>query len=114
MLGTTGAGMSCTANKIFNEHIFEERVGTRSKTQCCGSHQGIVNDRNVTIIDTPGFFNTEMSEKQTECEIDRCVSEAYPGPHVFLLVISMTNRFPPEAQETIRRMEAKFGKDFYK
>ena len=114
MLGRTGAGMTCTANNILHENIFEERVDTKSKTQLCDLVQRTVNDRRLAIIDTPGFFNTERSEKHTEMEIDRCVSMAHPGPHAFLLVISMTNRFPPEAQETIRRMEAKFGKDIYK
>ena len=117
MLGRTGAGMTSTANSILNEHIFEERkekVDTKSKTLRCDLVQRTFDGRRLTIIDTPGFFNTERSEKHTEWEIDRCVSLAHPGPHAFLLVISMTNRFPPEAQETIRRMEAKFGKDIYK
>ena len=117
MLGRTGAGMTCTANSILSERIFEERKGnvdTKSKTHRCDLVQRTVNDHRLTIIDTPGFFNTERSEKHTEWEIDRCVSMAHPGPHAFLLVISMTDRFPPEAQETIRRIEAKFGKDIYK
>ena len=121
MLGRTGAGMTCTANSILNEHIFKERknakkdeVDTKSRTQRCDLVQRTIDGRCLTIIDTPGFFNTESSEKLTEWEIDRCVSMAHPGPHAFLLVISMTNRFPPEAQETIRRMEAKFGNDIYK
>ena len=114
MLGRTGAGMTCTANKILQEKIFEERVNTKSRTQNCDLVQRHVYNRRLAIIDTPGFFNTERSEKHTEWEIDRCVRTAHPGPHAFLLVISMTDRFPPEAQETIRRIEAKFGKDIYK
>ena len=115
MLGRTGAGMTCTANNIIDKKIFEERIDTKSRTQqCIKSVQRTGDNRRLTIVDTPGFFNTEMSDNHTEREIDRCVSEAHPGPHAFLLVISMTNRFPPEAQETIRRIEAKFGEDIYK
>ncbi|XP_072044156.1 uncharacterized protein [Amphiura filiformis] len=113
MLGRTGAGMTTTANNILQEKIFEERVDTRSKTQLCEFVQRKVDGRRFTIIDTPGFYNTERPQKHTEWEIDRCVAMATPGPHAFLLVISMTNRFPPEAQETIRRMEAKFGSEVY-
>ena len=114
MLGTTGAGMTCTANNIIHEQIFEGRIGTQSRTQHCKLVQRTFDNRRLIIVDTPGFFNTEMSDNHTECEIDRCASMAHPGPHAFLLVISMTNKFSSEAKETIRRIEAKFGEDIYR
>ena len=114
VLGRTGAGMTSTANSILLEKVFEERADTRSKTQACQSDQRTISGRLLTIVDTPGFFNTEKTQQLTESEIDNCVPVAAPGPHAFLLVISMMNRFPPEAQETIRRIQAKFGGDLYK
>ena len=114
VLGRTGAGMTSTANSILLEKVFEERADTRSKTQACQSAKRTICGRRLTIVDTPGFFNTEKTQQLTESEIDNCVPVAAPGPHAFLLVISMMNRFPPEAQETIRRIQAKFGGDLYK
>ncbi|KTF73837.1 hypothetical protein cypCar_00047766 [Cyprinus carpio] len=70
-----------------------------------------INGRLVTVIDTPGLFNTELTNKEIQREISSCISMILPGPHVFIIVLNLGQRFTQEESESVKIIQEMFGEN---
>ncbi|XP_045080046.1 uncharacterized protein LOC123492114 [Coregonus clupeaformis] len=99
LLGYRGAGRSSAGNTILGREEFA--LGT---TIQCLKRQGEVAGRQVTVVDTPGWWNNHTVEETPELVKDHIVNSVYlcfPGPHTLLLVIPVDASFTEENRTAV-------------
>ncbi|XP_036419812.1 GTPase IMAP family member 8-like [Colossoma macropomum] len=108
LLGNAGVGKSSTGNAILKREAFRE-----TETTECEIQRGRVENRNISIIDTPAINTTTLSTDQLKTEIEMCISLSSPGPHVFLLVVRV-GRFTEKERNTVKWIQENFGEEALK
>lgn len=113
LMGKTGCGKSSLANTIFGEAMFKVNPGSDSKTRLSEGKTKTVNGQRLTLIDTPGIFSSDRSERDVPCEILSCMTECAPGPHAFLIVL-LVEKFTEQEQALVDQMCKHFSEEVFR
>lgn len=68
--------------------------------------------KKILLVDTPGIFDTDVPNDETQREIMKCIGITAPGPHAFILVVNLA-RFTEEEMKTIDHFVKYFGETVY-
>ncbi|KAM8746528.1 GTPase IMAP family member 8-like [Acanthopagrus schlegelii] len=113
VFGKTGAGKSSLANTIFGEDAFRIYHKFKSGTRECQLETRSVSGRSITLVDTPGLFDTDRPEEEMKPEIVSCITECAPGPHAFLIVLKV-EKFTEQEQAVINTIQEYFSEEAFK
>ncbi len=112
ILGKTGIGKSSLAKTIFGKELFMTAHTPTSETRECHAETKSVSRRSITLIDTPGFFDTHRSEEELKTEVVGCITECTPGP--LALLVLKVEKFTEHEQAVINEINQYFSEEVFK
>lgn len=92
---------------------FKTDVSQASETVQSALCRKTVDGRKLLVIDTPGFYNTNLPEKEFKKELMTAYHMTSPGPHAFVYTIPKC-RLYNEHLGLLNKLESIFGSDVFK
>lgn len=113
VVGRTGSGISSTANAILKDKHFVSKVSMKSVTTVSEKGKLVEDGQKMIVVNTPGMFNTKISNAEVKAQLKKSIEMVAPGPHLFLYVFQL-GRQTDEEEETIKEIIDIFGNSFLK
>lgn len=115
LLGAKGSGKSLTGNSILAAGS-DLSFTAKKRTTRCMTKTFTMLEREVTVVDTPGWWMNYFTQDSSAFDKQEIVSSVYlcpPGPHAFLLVVRLDRSFTEIYRRAIEEHVELVGKDVW-
>uniref|UniRef100_A0A8C2GCT0 AIG1-type G domain-containing protein n=1 Tax=Cyprinus carpio TaxID=7962 RepID=A0A8C2GCT0_CYPCA len=104
LIGNTGNGKSSVGNMILRKTVFITKASANSVTTQCQRNENMVSKKQITVIDTPDFFDIEDGkEEEMKSEILKALIECAEGIHTFIIVLKV-GRFTKNEKKMVQQL----------
>ncbi|XP_049329876.1 GTPase IMAP family member 7-like [Astyanax mexicanus] len=110
LLGKSSSKISTVGNFILGEDVFDTKAPPPSVEQHSKRAAGMVEGRNITLINTPHLFDPQLSLTTLNQRVRECITLCSPGPHVLLLILHPDN-FPEADRHRLDHILRSLSKD---
>ncbi|XP_059168940.1 uncharacterized protein LOC131950772 [Physella acuta] len=121
IVGKTGQGKSVAASRIIEtEDAFKSSSSTKSATDTASCKYNVIDDRLLTVVDTPGVIDTAFNAKDAAsiAHAVRCISHGITlcrgGFHALVIVMKYDIRMTAEEKNAIKLIKAVLGENVLK
>ncbi|KAG2463826.1 TOM1 protein, partial [Polypterus senegalus] len=108
LLGMAMAKKSQVEDLILGKTESNMEISSAAKTKKSYSRFAIVEDKWITVVNTPDLDDPNISKVDLCMELKKSISLCFPGPHAFLIVLR-ENKFEDQDKKAITLIEEIFG-----
>lgn len=104
LVGKTCSGKSSLGNHLLQSTVFNVKVSPESTTNNVFKYTSVVENLNLTVVDTPGFAHTSLKYDDVIDEVKKGISSFGSAPFVTLFLVRLDVRHTAEQKEAFTQV----------
>lgn len=113
LLGRKGHGKSSAGNTVLGKKVFTPKASDNSVKAQSARRKKRRYGSKITVIETPGFFDTDNDDKEMKYEIIKALVECTEGVDAFVIVLKV-GEYTSQELEVLQQRLNTLKEDVYR